>query len=65
MGNGGKDFHFQIDSIFKEIDSSLSIYKDYSLISKLNNDISEIYKGKSIDEYLRVLPPGGSEILDK
>ena len=34
------------------------------LISKLNNDISEIYKGKSIDEYLRVLPPGGSEILD-
>ena len=35
------------------------------LISKLNNDISEIYKGKSIDEYLRVLPPGGSEILDK
>ncbi len=36
MSNGGKDFHFQIDSIFKEIDSSLSIYKDYSLISKLN-----------------------------
>ena len=36
MGNGGKGFHFQIDSIFKEIDSSLSIYKDYSLISKLN-----------------------------
>ena len=34
------------------------------LISKLNNDISEIYKGKSIDEYLRVLPPGGSEILE-
>ena len=36
MSNGGKDFYFQIDSIFKEIDSSLSIYKDYSLISKLN-----------------------------
>jgi thiamine biosynthesis lipoprotein len=36
MSNGGKDFHFQIDSIFKEIDSSLSIYKGYSLISKLN-----------------------------
>ena len=37
MSNGGKDFHFQIDSIFREIDSSLSIYKEYSLISKLNN----------------------------
>ena len=36
MSNGGKNFYFQIDSIFKEIDSSLSIYKDYSLISKLN-----------------------------
>jgi len=37
MSDGGKDFHFQIDSIFREIDSSLSIYKEYSLISKLNN----------------------------
>ena len=37
MSYGGKDFHFQIDSIFREIDSSLSIYKEYSLISKLNN----------------------------
>ena len=34
------------------------------LILKLDNDISEIYKGKSIDEYLRVLPPGGTEIVD-
>ena len=34
------------------------------LILKLDNDISEIYKGKSIDEYLRVLPPGGAEIVD-
>ena len=37
MSNGGKDFHLQMDSIFREIDSSLSIYKEYSLISKLNN----------------------------
>ena len=37
MSYGGKDFRFQIDSIFREIDSSLSIYKEYSLISKLNN----------------------------
>ena len=37
MSNDGKDFHFQIDSIFREIDSSLSIYREYSLISKLNN----------------------------
>nr|AIE93505.1 putative RNA-binding eukaryotic snRNP-like protein [uncultured marine thaumarchaeote AD1000_38_A02] len=34
------------------------------LILKLDSDISEIYKGKSIDEYLRVLPPGGAEIVD-
>ena len=34
------------------------------LILKLDNDISEIYKGKSIDEYLRVLPPGETEIVD-
>ena len=34
------------------------------LILKLDNDISEIYKGKSIDEYLRVLPPGEAEIVD-
>ena len=31
---------------------------------KLDNDISKIYKEKSIDEYLRVLPPGGAEIVD-
>ncbi len=33
----GEDFHSQIDSILLEVDSSLSIYKDYSVISKLNN----------------------------
>ena len=31
------DYQLQIDSILQEIDSSLSIYKNYSLISKLNN----------------------------
>jgi len=33
----GEDFHSQIDSVLLEVDSSLSIYKDYSIISKLNN----------------------------
>ena len=37
MSENGMDYQFQIDSIFLEIDSSLSIYKDYSLISKLKN----------------------------
>ena len=37
----GENYKLQIDSIFLEIDSSLSIYKDYSLISKLN-------KGKDV-----------------
>lgn len=36
MSNDGEDYCFQIDSIIKEVDSSLSIYKDFSLISKLN-----------------------------
>ena len=36
MSENGEDFQFQIDSILQEVDSSLSIYKDYSLISKLN-----------------------------
>ena len=33
----GVNYKSQIDSIFREIDSSLSIYKEYSIISKLNN----------------------------
>ena len=37
MSDYGEDYHFQIDSILQEVDSSLSIYKRYSLISKLNN----------------------------
>ncbi len=46
----------------KSSDIAKLIKNDF--ISKLDNDISEIYKGKSIDEYLRVLPPGGAEIVD-
>jgi thiamine biosynthesis lipoprotein len=37
MSSNGDNYKSQIDSILLEVDSSLSIYKDYSLISKLNN----------------------------
>ena len=37
LSNNGLDFKSQIDSVFMEIDSSLSIYKKYSTISKLND----------------------------
>ena len=37
MSYYGEDYHSQIDSILQEVDSSLSIYKSYSLISRLNN----------------------------
>jgi len=37
LSDGGVNYKSQIDSIFREIDSSLSIYKQYSIISKLNN----------------------------
>jgi len=33
----GESFQFQIDSLLTEIDSSVSIYKPYSIISSLNN----------------------------
>ena len=36
MSDNGEDYYFQIDSILQEVDSSLSIYKPYSLISRLN-----------------------------
>ena len=36
MSDYGEDYHLQIDSILQEVDSSLSIYKSFSLISKLN-----------------------------
>ena len=37
LSDNGVNYKSQIDSIFREIDSSLSIYKEYSIISKLNN----------------------------
>ena len=37
MSANGKNYKSQIDSILLEVDSSLSIYKNYSLISKLNS----------------------------
>ena len=37
MSANGDNYKLQIDSILLEVDSSLSIYKDYSLIAKLNN----------------------------
>jgi len=33
----GESFQFQIDSLLTEIDSSVSIYKPYSIVSSLNN----------------------------
>jgi thiamine biosynthesis lipoprotein len=36
LSEHGENYKSQIDSILLEVDSSLSIYKDYSLISKLN-----------------------------
>ena len=37
LSEDGTDYHSQIDSILLEVDSSLSIYKQFSLISKLNS----------------------------
>jgi len=37
MSNNGNNYKLQIDSIFLEVDNSLSIYKENSLISRLNN----------------------------
>jgi len=36
ISEGGKDYKQQMDSLLLEIDSSLSTYKEYSLISRLN-----------------------------
>jgi thiamine biosynthesis lipoprotein len=36
ISEGGEDYKQQIDSLLLEIDSSLSTYKEYSLISRLN-----------------------------
>ena len=37
LSPNGESFKFQIDSLLTEIDSSVSIYKPYSIISKLND----------------------------
>jgi FAD:protein FMN transferase len=37
MSNNGLDYHSDIDSLLMEVDSSLSIYKRYSLVSRLNS----------------------------
>ena len=37
LSENGKSYKIQIDSLFKRVDSSVSIYKSYSIISKLNN----------------------------
>ena len=37
MSDDGIDYTFQIDSILQEIDSSLSVYQSYSIISRINN----------------------------
>ena len=39
MSPNGDNYKLQIDSILLEIDSSLSIYKNYSLISQLNDQV--------------------------
>ena len=39
LSNSGKDFQSHIDSLLSRIDSSVSIYKPYSIISNLNNGI--------------------------
>ena len=50
MSVNGKNYKSQIDSILLEIDSSLSIYKNYSLISKLNS--GESFKTDSLFNYV-------------
>ncbi|MEE2699764.1 MAG: FAD:protein FMN transferase [Bacteroidota bacterium] len=37
LSENAEDFHFKIDSLFAEIDSSVSIYMPVSIISRLNN----------------------------
>ena len=37
LSENGKSYKIQIDSLLKRVDSSVSIYKSYSIISKLNN----------------------------
>ena len=56
----GESFKFQIDSLLAEIDSSVSIYKPYSIISSLNKG-EEIKTDKIFNlVYFDVLHVGGS-----
>ena len=43
MSPNATDYQWQVDSILAEMDSSLSTYKDYSLISKLNQGDTTIF----------------------
>ena len=51
MSINGEDFHHEIDSIFLELDSSLSTYVSYSLISRLNSGDTNIVLD---DHFVRV-----------
>ena len=35
------------------------------LLAKLDSNLSEIYKDKPLDDFLRILPAGGSELVEK
>jgi thiamine biosynthesis lipoprotein len=52
---------FQIDSVLNKIDSSLSIYKSYSLISQFN----EAKEGIEIDNHFRVVVEKSLEIYQQ
>src|SRR5690554_3104623 len=54
-------FSYQIDSIFDEIDNSLSIYKDNTLISKFNNADS----GIEMDQHMHTVVSKSIEIFNK
>ena len=43
MSSNAADYQWEVDSILAEMDSSLSTYQDYSLISKLNQGDTTIY----------------------
>ena len=49
----------QVDSILAKIDSSLSVYKSYSLITQFNNSTN----GVKMDEYLRTVVKKSIEIF--
>lgn len=51
----------QVDSILKKIDSSMSVYKPYSIISRFNNSIS----GLRIDDHLKKVVLKSLDIFQK